>query len=378
MSSAYDVIVLGVGAMGSAACHHLASRGARVLGLEQFPLVHDRGSSHGETRIIRQAYFEHPDYVPLLLRTYTHWQQLEQSVGEKLFHQVGLVLSGQADGEAIAGARLSARLHGLPIENLTPDEANRRWPALSFAADHDVVFEPAAGYLRVEACVQQQINQAIAHGAEIRANQRVKSWSSKGSSVTVRTENDEFTASGLIVSAGSWAARVMQELDLPLNVVRKFVGWFPGRDQQAKRESEIPTYYFDLPHGSFYGFPSIDGATVKMAEHSGGQPVVDPGNVDRDMHPEDITRLAEFLKSHLPGLRPEPARHAVCLYTLTPDQHFIVDEHPQWDNVAIAAGFSGHGFKFAPVIGEAMADLALNKATSLPIEFLSLKRFLKR
>ena len=184
MSSAYDVIVLGVGAMGSAACHQLARRGARVLGLEQFPLVHDRGSSHGETRIIRQAYFEHPDYVPLLLRTYTHWQQLEQSVGEKLFHQVGLVLSGQAEGEAIAGARLSARLHGLPIENLTSDEANRRWPALSFAADHDVVFEPAAGYLRVEACVQQQINQAIAHGAEIRANQRVKNWSSNGSSVT--------------------------------------------------------------------------------------------------------------------------------------------------------------------------------------------------
>lgn len=378
MNAAYDVIVLGVGAMGSATCHQLASRGARVLGLEQFPLVHDRGSSHGETRIIRQAYFEHPDYVPLLLRTYTHWERLEQAADEKLFHQVGLVLSGPAEGETIAGARLSARLHGLPIENLTPDEANRRWPALSFSADHDVVFEPAAGFLRVEACVQQQINQAVSLGAEIRANERVVTWTSDGTSVTVRTEHDEFTAGALVISAGPWAARVMQELGLPLNVVRKFVGWFPARDRQAIRESQIPTYYYELPHGSFYGFPSIDGVSVKMAEHSGGQPVVDPDNVDREMHPDDITRLAGFLQAHLPGLVATPTKHAVCLYTLTPDQHFIVDTHPQWKNVAIVAGFSGHGFKFAPVIGEAMADLTLNRSTRLPIEFLRLNRFLNR
>ncbi|MEI8379715.1 MAG: N-methyl-L-tryptophan oxidase [Planctomycetota bacterium] len=378
MNPAYDVIVLGVGAMGSATCHQLAIRGARVLGLEQFPFVHDRGSSHGETRIIRQAYFEHPDYVPLLLKTYAHWEQLEQAANEKLFHKVGLVLSGLADGETIAGARLSARLHGLPIENLTPGEANRRWPALSFSPDHDVVFEPAAGYLRVEACVQQQINQAIALGAKIRANERVVNWSSNGNSVTVRTEHDEFTAGALVVTAGSWAARVMQDLGLPLNVIRKFVGWFPARDRKTTRESEIPTYYFELPHGNFYGFPSIDGFSVKMAEHSGGQPVVDPDNVDREMHPDDITRLAGFLQSHLTGLDATPTKYAVCLYTLTPDQHFIVDTHPQWKNVAIAAGFSGHGFKFAPVIGEAMADLTLNRTTRLPIEFLRLNRFLNR
>ena len=375
MNAAYDVIVLGVGGMGSAACHQLARRGVRVLGLEQFPLVHDRGSSHGETRIIRQAYFEHPDYVPLLLRTYALWEQLEQAANVRLFHRVGLVLSGLPAGETISGARLSARLHGLAIDNLTPSEGTRRWPALKFPTDHDVVFEPAAGLLRVEACLQQQISEAVALGADIRANERVLSWASNGTSVTVRTETEQFSAGSLVITAGAWSSRALQELGLPLKVVRKFVDWFPIRAGVFGPEAGMPTYYFELPQGNFYGFPSIDDRTVKVAEHSGGETVDDPTSVDRTMHPEDVRRLADFTQAHLPGLGLQPAAHSVCLYTLTPDQHFIVDTHPEWKNVAIAAGFSGHGFKFAPVIGESLADLTLDHRTSLPIRFLGFDRF---
>ncbi|MBS0205953.1 MAG: N-methyl-L-tryptophan oxidase [Planctomycetes bacterium] len=375
MTSSYDVIVLGVGGMGSAACQQLAGRGARVLGLEQFDLVHDRGSSHGETRIIRQAYFEHSDYVPLLLRTYELWAQLEQATDRALFDQVGLVMSGRPDGETIVGAKTSARLHHLEVEELTASAANSRWPAFAFPDEHTVVFEPLAGMLRVEACVQAHLDQAIAHGATIQANERVLSWTSTGNSVSVRTDLGEYTAGNLVVTGGPWASGCLHDLGLPLKVLRKFVGWFPIRQGPYSADQGMPTYFFELPDGTFYGFPSIDGQTVKMAEHSGGQPVDDPTHVDCSLQDFDLPRLSSFLQGHLPGLSPTLAKHSVCQYTLTPDQHFIVDTHPHWPNVVLAAGFSGHGFKFAPVIGEALADLACNRSTQLPIGFLSVGRF---
>lgn len=375
MTPAYDVIVLGVGGMGSAACHQLACRGAKVLGLEQFPLVHDRGSSHGQSRIIRQAYFEHPDYVPLLLRTYELWRELEQATKQTLFHQVGLILSGVPSGETICGAKNSANQHSLKIEDLSPADAHRRWPALSFPADHSVVFEAAAGYLRVESCVQAQIDEAKRLGADVRSGERVLGWSSNGTSVVVRTDRSEYSAGSLVVTAGAWASQSLRELGLPLQVRRKFVGWYPIRAGHAGPVQSIPTYFYEMPHGTFYGFPSLDGATAKVAEHSGGELVDDPGHVDRSQQSDDLPRLSSFIRSHLPDLQTEPTKHSVCLYTLTPDQHFIIDRHPQWDNVSIAAGFSGHGFKFAPVVGEALADLALTRSTSLPINFLGLSRF---
>jgi len=381
MATTYDVIVLGIGAMGSAACHQLASRGARVLGLEQFSLVHGRGSSHGETRIIRQAYFEHPNYVPLLLRAYQLWEKLESEDAQqaRLFQQVGLVLSGTSEGETIRGAKLSGQLHNLPLEDVTHAEAAQRWPALSFPADHAIVYEPKAGLLRVEACVQRQIDRAIELGAEIRCNERVLEWTSNGTSVVVRTDRDEYRAGALVIAAGAWAGQCLNTFGRCFNVLRKFVAWFPidtSRTSAIHYQSGqgLPTYFFELPHGTFYGLPSIDGKTVKVAEHSGGQSVDNPIDVNREMHDSDLCRLRQFIAGHLPGLRLDPTSHSVCLYTMTPDQHFVVDSHPDWRNVAFAAGFSGHGFKFAPVIGEALADLALEQRTRLPIEFLSLAR----
>lgn len=363
--------------MGSAACLHLARRGARVLGLEQFSLVHDRGSSHGESRIIRQAYFEHPDYVPLLFRAYDLWHDLEQATNRTLWHRTGLILSGPPDGETICGAKLSASLHNLTLEELTPKDATARWPSFHFPHEHAVAFEPAAGTLLVESCVQAHIDEACHHGADLRANEIVRSWDSDGHSVVVRTDSGEYRARSLIVTAGAWASRCLIDLGVPLNVLRKFVAWFPIRNGEFRAEQGIPTFYFEFPHGTFYGFPSLDGVTIKIAEHSGGEPVIDPASVDRAMHASDVVRLRAFLLAQFPGIDPEPVRHSVCLYTASPDQHFVVDLHPRWQNVAVACGFSGHGFKFAPVMGEALADLVQKGKTSLPIGFLGLNRFLK-
>ena len=370
--STYDVIVIGVGGMGSAACAELARRGARVLGLEQFSFVHHRGSSHGESRIIRKAYFEHPDYVPLLHRAYEMWHQLEQSHGKRLFLPTGLVLSGPADGETIRGARESARQHNLELQNLTPGEARTRFPGFVFPEDHDVAFEPGAGTLLVEECVQAQLDDAVRHGATLHDNEGVISWTSNGTTVRVQTAAHEYHASALVITAGAWAGECLKSIGLPLTVLRKFVGWFPSTDFQESSGS--PTFFFELPHGTFYGFPSLDGSTIKMAEHSGGEPVNDAATVDRDCHGRDLVRLHDFLSIHLPSVVTTPARHAVCLYTMTPDQHFVIDRHPEWSNVAFAAGFSGHGFKFCPVVGEALADLAQSGKTPLPIQFLAQSR----
>lgn len=372
--SEFDTIVIGVGGMGSATCFELARRGQRVLGLEQFPLVHDKGSSHGESRIIRKAYFEHPDYVPLLHRTYELWHQLEQSTNRTLFHPTGLVLSGPPEGDTIRGARLSAAQYGLELQNFRSREAQQRFPGFRFPDNHEVAFEPGAGTLFVEACVQAHIDEAIRLGASIHGNEQVIDWTSDGTSVRVRTTAGEYIAQRLVVTAGAWASRLMHSLGLELTVLRKFVGWFRIQSNDYLAANGFPTFFFELPAGAFYGFASFDGTTVKVAEHTGGQVVGDPLNVDRQCHPDDLRSISTFIEAHLPEVGRDPVRHSVCLYTMSPDHHFVIDVHPTWRNVVFAAGFSGHGFKFCPVVGEALADLAILGSTRLPIQFLALQR----
>ena len=365
----FDAIVIGVGGMGSAACYALARRGLRILGLDRFPLVHNQGSSHGESRIIRKAYFEHPDYVPLLHRAYELWHDLERVSGQKLLRQTGLVLSGTADGETIRGTRLSAEQHHLELQNLSANEAKRRFPGFAFPSHHDVAFEPIAGTLFVEDCVRAHIDGAVQRGAIIRGSEPVTDWSSDGKSVCVRTATREYRARSLVITSGAWAAECLRDLQLPLTVVRKFVGWFPHHNDAFLADRGCPAYFFELPHGTFYGIPGFDSTTIKVAEHSGGEIVTDLDRIDRSCHPGDLVRLQSFLTDHLPGVDPEPARYSVCLYTLTPDRHFAIDLHPKWNNVSFAAGFSGHGFKFCPVVGEALADLVQQGTAALPIGF---------
>lgn len=369
-----DCIVIGVGGFGSGALDCLARRGASVLGIEQFDVPHDRGSSHGQTRIIRQAYFEHPDYVPLCIRAYELWDDLQADCGRTLSRMCGLMLAGPEDGEAIAGARLSARRYGVPIESLSAADAAGRFPGFRIPPEFSVVFEPHAGFLHVEDCVRAHVERAERHGAELRIRETVRNWRSEGGTVTVATDRGEYTAGRLVITAGPWAKQVLADMQLPLEVVRKPLFWFPTTDPALHVDNGCPGFLFEMPEGVFYGFPSLDGRTLKAAEHSGGRTVPDPAGVDRDAHPADTEPVAHFLAACLPGVDPVPHSHSICMYTLTPDRHFIVDRHPAHPNVVIGAGFSGHGFKFTTVLGEALADLALHGRTDLPVGFLSLER----
>ncbi|GIX05395.1 MAG: N-methyltryptophan oxidase [Planctomycetaceae bacterium] len=374
MRKLVDVVVLGVGGVGSAACRQLAQRGWQVLGIEQFAAGHAAGSSHGETRIIRQAYFEHPHYVPLLKQAYELWQEIEQAAGLQLYYPTGLIISGTARGTAVPGAWRSAQEHQLTVEQMTAEEAAERFPWFHFPADHVVLYEPQAGYLRVEACVQACWQQARQSGAELWEHTPVVSWSPCGQGVEVVTTRGTIHAGQLIITAGAWARRVLSSVGVPLTIRRKFMGWF-ALSATADDWRRAPAYYFEDPAGSFYGFPSLDGFSLKLAEHTGGELVSDPNMVDRRCHEEDLTPLQQFAQTHLRGVTKDLVRYSVCLYTMSPDEHFIVDRHPQCSSAWFVAGLSGHGFKFTPVLGESLAQaVEVGKLPTL-LQFLGLARF---
>ena len=373
----YDVIVLGTGGVGSAAAMHLAARGAKVLGLEQFDHGHNRGSSHGQTRAIRMAYFEHPDYVPLLRRAYSLWDELESSSGQKLFHQNGLLEVGPADGIVVPGVLRSATEHSLPVDELSRKEVEERFPGFIMPDDALAVFEQNAGFLFVEDSVLAHVSQATKFGAEMRANERVVEWNAKSDSVSVRTEFDEYQAGRLVITAGAWAGELLRKLNVPLTVRRMHLHWYAAANDRYRLENGVPTFFFELPDRSFfYGFPQLDERGVKVAEHgSGGEIVENATQLSRDVDATDRARVEAFVTKHLAEVTMQPTRHCVCLYTMTADENFIVDTHPEHPHVCFAAGLSGHGFKFTTVLGEALADLALNASTALPIDFLSVSRF---
>jgi len=373
----YDAIILGTGGVGSAAAWRLARRGARVLGIDRFEGGHNRGSSHGETRIIRQAYFEHADYVPLLLRAYELWAELEAASGVPLLKQVGLLQVGPPDGEVVPGVVRSAKLHELEVEEFSAAEAGRRFPGFQVPRNMAAVFERKAGYLYVERCVLAHLAAAKECGAELLFATSVIGWEADDRGVRVTTDRGVFHADKLVLAGGPWMPGLLGkgERSPRLQVLRKHVYWFENDAAELHQDRGCPTYLFELPHGVFYGFPQIDGLGVKAAEHTGGVAVDDPLQDDRALDPADLARVRQFMADHLPGVSDALTRHSVCYYTMSPDGHFIVDRHPEHERVVYAAGLSGHGFKFTSVLGEALADLALEGRTNLPIEFLSGSRF---
>ncbi len=367
----YDAIVLGAGGVGSAALWQLARRGLRVLGIDRFAPPHDRGSSHGQTRIIRQAYFEHADYVPLLGECYRMWEELEQTTGQELKSETGLVEIGPADGEVVPGVLRAAAQHGLEVEPLSAVEIQRRWPTLRVPEPLVGVFERRGGLLHVERCVGACLDAARLAGAELLTGAEVLGWSNDGD-LRVRTSAGEFLTERLIVAAGAWAGSLLRNLGLRLEVRRKVLTWHACDNARAQADAGFPCYLFEVPAGVFYGFPALDARGLKAGEHSGGEAVADPLQVDRSVRDSDRAPVEAFLKSHVPTARTPAAEHAVCMYTMSPDEHFIVDRHPADPRVVFAAGLSGHGFKFTPVLGRTLAELAFDGAATLPVEFLSL------
>lgn len=365
----FDVIVLGTGGVGSAALYYAARAGARTIGIDRFIAPHNRGSSHGQTRIIRQAYFEHSNYVPLLLESYQLWNDIEQRVGKRLYWETGLLQVGPEDGVVVPGVLRSAQEHGLNVESLSAKEVETHWPHLRVPQGLAAVLEPKAGYLLVEDCVASFLSAAREAGAQIAAPCEVLSWE-PGAPIRLNTTEGTLTTNKLIVTAGAWAGSLLSDLNLRLHVLRKDVLWFnaqPGTEN-------LPCYLYELSNTVMYGFPAIDNR-IKIAEHSGGTLLTDPMRYDRNLDPHEAEQALKFLNECLPNAANGLAEHQTCLYTMSLDENFIIDRHPDHSSVFFAAGLSGHGFKFTPVLGKALADMALTGETGMPLEFLRLCRF---
>lgn len=369
----HDVIVIGLGGMGSAAAYHLAARGQRVLGLDRFTAPHDRGSSHGGSRIIRQAYHEHPKYVPLVQRAYELWEQLERDSGADILHFTGGLNVGPPGSSVVEGTLCSAREHDLAHQVLSSSDLRRRFPAFHPRPDDKAIFELRAGYLRPEAAIEAHLQLAQKHGAQLQFEEPVQSWSaSPTGGVQVKTPRTTYDAERLVIAPGAWAPDVLADLGIPFDVRRQVMCWF-----KPSRHLEVPIYIYDVDgHDIFYGFPAVgdvDGG-MKAAMHTAGERCT-ADTMDRRTSEKDAGVIRRHLATFLPDLNGPLLKASACPYTLTPDEHFVIAAHPDHEQVIVSAGFSGHGFKFTPVVGEILADLSTSGTTKQPIDFFSPARF---
>jgi sarcosine oxidase len=367
----HDVIVLGLGSMGSAAAHQLAARGLSVLGLEQFWPAHDLGSGHGETRIVRQSYFEGPAYVPLLRRAYEGWAELEEASGRDIMTLCGGLYVGDPESKIFAGARRSAELHGLPHEVLDAEQIRARFPAMD-PADHALgLYEENAGFVRPEQTILANLDLAARRGAELRYDEPVRSWrATPGGGVEVVTDQGTYGADRLVVAAGAWAPRMLADLGLALRVERQVVCWFtPDYDAvpyELWTSEQLPVYIEETDHNrDIYGFPMVDGPAggLKLAFFNTFAET-DPDAVDRTVTEVEAEATRARARQLFPHLTGPLVKTLTCLYTTSPDQDFVVGALPDRPQVTIASVCSGHGFKFVPVIGEILADLVTSGRTT--------------
>jgi sarcosine oxidase len=368
----FDSIVVGVGGMGSAALAHLARRGQRVLGLERFGIPHDLGSSHGVTRIIRLAYYEDPAYVPLLRRAYELWRELEDRGGERLLHITGSIDAGP---EVFEGSLRSCEEHDLPHEVLTAQDLRRRYPAYHLRDDTNVLLQPDGGFLLPERCIVAHAREAEALGADVHTDERVVDWEPSGDGVRVTSERGIYDADRLVLCAGAWSEAVAR---LPRGFVeaeRQVLGWFEPLEPELFEPQRFPVFNLVVPEGRWYGFPVFGVPGLKIGRYHHRNEVVDPDDFDRTPQREDEELLRPFVERYFPAGAGPTAALATCLFENSPDEHFLLDLHPECPQAVVAAGFSGHGFKFCSVVGEIAADLALTRTTRHDIGFLRLARF---
>ncbi len=376
MRNSYDVAVIGLGTMGSYACCELARRGVNVVGLDRFSPPHDRGSHSGDTRVFRIAYAEHPDYVPLAQRAGKLWDQFAMEASVPLIHRCGMLSIGPPDSVMIQGIETSSSLHGIGHTRHTAEELRRMFPAIEPASDHVGIFEPSAGWLDVGAAIETAQRFSRHAGATLLTDSPVLDVANQGSHFVLTTAEGQITSQKVIVTAGAWSSQLLARLGLPLNVERKVLLWVDPLEPGRFAPGALPIFAF--AERFFYGFPNIGGHGVKMAIHwEKGQTVDDPTIPVPPASLADVEPVLEMASRYLPSLAgPLPAALErvralkTCLYTMSPDEHFIIDRHPKWQNLVFATGFSGHGFKFAPVIGEALADLIMFGRSALPVEFL--------
>jgi sarcosine oxidase len=370
----FDAIVIGVGGMGSATLYHLARRGWKVLGLEQYDVPHEMGSSHGYSRMIRYTLQEHPSYVPLVRRAYELWHQLENASRERLLITTGSIRAGHAESDYFQGAVAACEEHNIPYEVLTGTETSRRFPGYRLDQEIAAVYQADGGFLLPERCIVNHANAALEAGAEIHGREQVLDWQPSGEGVEVRTSRGNYRAARLVLTAGAWASKIIPSLSEIAVAERQVLGWFQPERPDLFRTDTFPVFGMYVEEGRFYGFPvyGVPGFKVGRSHHL--HQTVDPDQIDREIYHEDEAVLRNFVERYFPAAAGPALSLKTCMFTNSPDGHFIIDLHPDHPQVSLASGFSGHGFKFASVIGEIMADLAMFGQTTHDLSLFRLGR----
>lgn len=383
-NNTFDVIIIGVGSMGSSACFFLASWGYKVLGIEQFAISHDRGSHSGQSRIIRKAYFEHPDYVPLLNRAYENWKTLEESTGEQVFYRTGLIYFAKKNHSSIKGIKESASLYNIPVNILDHLSVQEQFPQFDLPLGFENIFEPDAGFITPGKAISIYAEQAIKMGAAIHFNERVLEWEKTNNTFIITTDKEIYRCNKLVITSGARTNKMFPALTQTIKITRQLMAWITPKNPIDFSLNKFPCWMIadDEKPGMYYGFPALPIETfgkpggLKLAYHYPGQDT-DPDNVNRHINKEEVDILLYCLEKYLPGCFESILSTQTCLYSNTPDENFIIDFLPGYEKqVAIACGFSGHGFKFVSVVGEILAELIIDGKTKQPIGFLNAKRFL--
>ncbi len=374
MDATLEVIVVGLGAMGSAATYHLARRGARVLGIDMFQRGHDRGSSHREHRMIRNSSFQLDGYVPLADRAFTLWHALEAHAGHRLLHRTGEIWLVHDEGNTGYRAGIEDSLaRGFRVV-LGEDELAERFPGVRLGDGMTALYEADTGFLRCEAGIFSHVEQARQLGATIRLNEEVTRWSPDGARVLVETRHGVYSADRLILTASPWSEEHLRDLHLPMQVERRINGFFrPNRPDLWSVERGAPDFLLDVPEGSSYGMPAVGDIGVKIGLSAGEATTA--RTICRTIDDAEIALLRAVLDRYFPGASGPESRRMTCMCTYTLDGEFIIDRHPVHEQVSVACGFSGRGYKFAPVVGEILSDLALQGATEHGISLLSVRQF---
>jgi sarcosine oxidase len=359
--------------MGAATGWRLATRGAQVVCFDRHSPPHTLGSSHGESRIIRTAYFEGPSYVPLAQEAFPLWRALEQESGSHLLTMTGALMIGSPLAEAVVGAQAAAIAHGLEAHFLDADELRRRYPAHVIAGDEVAVLDVQAGFIRPEDAVAAMIDRVVALGGEVRRGVVVKDVSAQTEGVEVATDETRETFDAVVIAAGPWTQDLVS---LPLSIERQVMAWFEiaPDDGDSLTPERFPVFIRESDGAGVYGVPTLDGVSIKIARHHGGE-LTDPETIRREVTDADLDQLRTFATTCLRGVTTRVTRTAVCMYTNTPDEDFVIDLHPDDPRIVVISACSGHGFKFAPVIGDIAADLVSDGRTAKDISRFSAARF---
>ncbi len=370
-----DVLVIGVGGMGSATIAALAERGVDVIGIERYDIAHANGSSHGNTRIVRRPQYEDLSYVPLVEAAIERWHEIESAIDTRLYHAVGSLDIGPRDGSIFTDSKRSCLEHNIPHEVLDGSALNRRFSGYDVPPDHRAVYQPDGGFVRCEAAIIANVGRAHAAGGTIRARERVEYWSAAESGVRVETDRATYHAETMVVTAGAWTGQLLESLSGLLEPERQVMGWFQPATPSEYQPNAFPVFVCDVPEGHYYGFPIHETPGVKLGRFNHRSETGVPSTLDHTPDRTDESLLRSFTDSYLSAEIGPTQRLSTCLFTNTPDEDFLLDIHPDHESVIVGAGFSGHGFKFASVVGDILASLALDGATEHPIDPFAIDRF---